>query len=90
MHPYAEALFSLALPSHPNERREEIILAGGGAEPTQSAIRAPFPATPPAAMVLCARQEPALAGVEGRLVYHLDDTGQKPSVGRSEKVPVAS
>src|SRR5207247_1717434 len=27
-HPYTEALFSAALPSHPDERRKEIILAG--------------------------------------------------------------
>src|SRR5207247_2158237 len=27
-HPYPQALFSAALPSHPDERREEIILAG--------------------------------------------------------------
>src|ERR1700741_4868406 len=36
-HPYTEALFSAALPSHPDERREEIILPG----------EAPSPLNPP-------------------------------------------
>src|SRR2546421_5337175 len=38
-HPYTEALFSAALPSHPDERQDEIILAGEG----------PSPLNPPAA-----------------------------------------
>src|SRR5436853_5880995 len=37
-HPYTEALFSAALPSHPDERRKEIILAG----------EVPSPLAPPA------------------------------------------
>src|SRR5205814_3465920 len=37
-HPYTKALFSAALPSHPDERREEIILPG----------EVPSPVNPPA------------------------------------------
>src|SRR5207253_2136208 len=37
-HPYTQALFSAALPSHPDERRDEIILAG----------EVPSPIAPPA------------------------------------------
>jgi ABC-type oligopeptide transport system ATPase subunit len=37
MHPYTKALFSAALPSHPDERREDVVLPGRGAEPAQPA-----------------------------------------------------
>jgi oligopeptide/dipeptide ABC transporter ATP-binding protein len=75
-HPYTEALFSAALPSHPDERREEIILSG----------EVPSPLNPPAgcrfhprcwqAMAQCGEREPPLAGVENRLVAcHLYEEG---------------
>ena len=47
-HPYTEALFSAALPSHPDERRDEIILAGRGAEPAEPAVGLPLPPALPA------------------------------------------
>jgi oligopeptide/dipeptide ABC transporter ATP-binding protein len=75
-HPYTEALFSAALPSHPDERREEIILAG----------EVPSPLNPPAgcrfhprcrhAMAQCSEREPPLAAIENRLVAcHLYEPG---------------
>jgi oligopeptide/dipeptide ABC transporter ATP-binding protein len=67
-HPYTEALFSAALPTHPHERREEIILSD----------EVPSPLNPPAGcrfhprcrhvMPQCAEHEPPLGGVAGRLV----------------------
>ncbi|HYM73919.1 MAG TPA: dipeptide ABC transporter ATP-binding protein [Stellaceae bacterium] len=73
-HPYTEALFSAALPSHPDERHEDIILTG----------EVPSPLNPPSgcrfhprcihAMERCAKVEPQLAAVEGRQVAcHLFD-----------------
>jgi oligopeptide/dipeptide ABC transporter ATP-binding protein len=75
-HPYTEALFSAALPSHPDERREEIILAG----------EVPSPLNPPAgcrfhprcrhAMAQCGEREPPLAAVEnGFVACHLYEAG---------------
>src|SRR5881275_1346380 len=67
-HPYTEALFSAALPSHPDERQDEIILAG----------EVPSPLNPPSgcrfhprclhAMPRCAEEEPALMTIEGRRI----------------------
>jgi oligopeptide/dipeptide ABC transporter ATP-binding protein len=73
-HPYTAALFSAALPSHPDERREEIVLTG----------EVPNPLNPPAGcrfhprcgqiMAVCREREPALTHVEDRLVAcHLYD-----------------
>jgi oligopeptide/dipeptide ABC transporter ATP-binding protein len=67
-HPYTQALFSAALPSHPDERREEIILSG----------EVPSPLNPPAGcrfhprcgqvMTRCASEVPILAAAHNRLV----------------------
>jgi oligopeptide/dipeptide ABC transporter ATP-binding protein len=58
-HPYTKALFSAALPSHPDERREEIILSG----------EVPSPVNPPAGCRFhprCPRAEPRCAVEEPR------------------------
>ncbi len=74
-HPYTEALFSAALPSHPDERRDEIILAGEVPSPLNPPPGCHFHPRCPHAMARCSRDEPALAEVEGRLVAcHLYDT----------------
>jgi len=73
-HPYTEALFSAALPSHPDERREEIILPGEVPSPLNPPSGCRFHPRCPHAMPLCGQQEPALAQVEGRFVAcHLYD-----------------
>ena len=73
-HPYTEALFSAALPSHPDERREEIILAGEVPSPLNPPSGCRFHPRCPHAMARCAEEGPMLTDVEGRLVAcHLYD-----------------
>jgi oligopeptide/dipeptide ABC transporter ATP-binding protein len=67
-HPYTEALFSAALPSHPDERRDEIILSGEVPSPLNPPSGCRFHPRCPHAMERCAQQEPLLTDVEGRLV----------------------
>ncbi|MBV8777403.1 MAG: ATP-binding cassette domain-containing protein, partial [Alphaproteobacteria bacterium] len=74
-HPYTEALFSAALPSHPDERREEIILPGEVPSPLNPPSGCRFHPRCPHAMPRCARQEALLTDLEGRLVAcHLYDS----------------
>ena len=76
-HPYTEALFSSALPSHPDERREEIILPGEVPSPINPPSGCRFHPRCPHAMARCAEQAPALRAVEGRLVAcHLYDQAE--------------
>jgi len=73
-HPYTEALFSAALPTHPDERRDEIILPGEVPSPLNPPSGCRFHPRCPHAMALCGEEEPMLAAVEGRLVAcHLYD-----------------
>jgi oligopeptide transport system ATP-binding protein len=73
-HPYTEALFSAALPTHPDERREEIILSGEVPSPLNPPSGCRFHPRCPHAMARCAVEEPRLADIEGRLVAcHLYD-----------------
>jgi oligopeptide/dipeptide ABC transporter ATP-binding protein len=74
-HPYTEALFSAALPSHPDERREEIILPGEVPSPLNPPPGCRFHPRCPHAMARCSQEMPMLADVEGRLVAcHLYDS----------------
>jgi len=67
-HPYTKALFSAALPSHPDERREEVVVSGEVPSPLRPPSGCHFHPRCPHAMPRCALEAPALARVEGRMV----------------------
>ena len=81
-HPYTAALFSAALPSHPDERREEIILPGEVPSPLKPPSGCRFHPRCPHVMDRCSVEEPLLATVEDRVVAcHLyDGKPASPSV----------
>jgi oligopeptide/dipeptide ABC transporter ATP-binding protein len=67
-HPYTQALFSAALPSHPDERREEIILAGEVPSPLRPPSGCRFHPRCQHSMPRCASEPPELKNVFGRAV----------------------
>ncbi|MGE0257466.1 MAG: ABC transporter ATP-binding protein [Alphaproteobacteria bacterium] len=80
-HPYTEALFSAALPSHPDERREEIILPGEVPSPINPPSGCRFHPRCPQAMARCSTDVPNLKDIGGRIVScHLYD---EPQTGRA-------
>jgi oligopeptide/dipeptide ABC transporter ATP-binding protein len=79
-HPYTEALFSAALPSHPDERREEIILPGEVPSPLNPPSGCRFHPRCPQAMGRCGVEEPTLRDIGGRIAAcHLYDAGAAPA-----------
>jgi oligopeptide transport system ATP-binding protein len=83
-HPYTQALFSAALPSSPDEQREEIVLPGEVPSPLRPPPGCHFHPRCPHAMAHCGEREPELANVDGRLVAcHLYASGATQSVRRS-------
>jgi oligopeptide/dipeptide ABC transporter ATP-binding protein len=58
LHPYTKALFSAALPAHPDDVREEIILAGEVPSPINPPAGCHFHPRCPFAMPQCAEIEP--------------------------------
>ncbi|MBI4560778.1 MAG: dipeptide ABC transporter ATP-binding protein [Candidatus Rokubacteria bacterium] len=73
-HPYTQALFSAALPSHPDERREEIILSGEVPSPLRPPTGCRFHPRCPYVMPRCSEEEPLLLPQSGRRVAcHLYD-----------------
>jgi len=67
-HPYTEALFSAALPSHPDERRDEIILPGEVPSPLNPPAGCRFHPRCPQAMARCGEDVPPLAAAHHRLI----------------------
>ncbi len=73
-HPYTRALFSAALPSHPDEARQEIPLTGEVPSPIDPPAGCRFHPRCPEALPACAAQVPELLTVAGRHVAcHLYD-----------------
>jgi oligopeptide transport system ATP-binding protein len=60
LHPYTQALFSAALPSHPDEQREEIIIAGEIPSPLNPPSGCRFHPRCPFVMPVCSEVEPIL------------------------------
>jgi len=67
-HPYTQALFAAALPSHPSEQREELVLTGEVPSPLNPPLACRFHPRCPHAMPRCSTEEPALRETEGRRV----------------------
>jgi oligopeptide transport system ATP-binding protein len=67
-HPYTKALFSAALPSRPDEWREDIVLAGEVPSPLNPPPGCHFHPRCQQAMPHCAEQDPALIALEDRHV----------------------
>jgi oligopeptide/dipeptide ABC transporter ATP-binding protein len=59
-HPYTRALFAAALPSHPDEKREEIVLSGEVPSPLAPPSGCRFHPRCPEAMDRCRTDEPKL------------------------------
>jgi oligopeptide/dipeptide ABC transporter ATP-binding protein len=68
MHPYTKALFAAALPSHPDERRDEEVLSGEVPSPLNPPSGCHFHPRCAHATARCSAEEPALAPVRGRMV----------------------
>ena len=78
-HPYTQALFSAALPSSPDERREEIILTGEVPSPLKPPAGCHFHPRCPHAMARCSKDAPELREIDGRMVScHLYGSGAVP------------
>jgi len=74
-HPYTQALFAAALPSHPDDSRDEIVLAGDVPSPLDPPSGCRFHTRCPKVMPRCSIDEPKLACVDGRdVACHLYDS----------------
>jgi len=67
-HPYTQALFAAALPAHPDERREEVVLAGEVPSPLNPPAGCRFHPRCPKVMSHCSQEEPKLKPAGGRQV----------------------
>ncbi len=65
LHPYTKALFSAALPSHPDIVREEIVLPGEVPSPINPPSGCSFHTRCPIAKPECRRHEPSLVELGG-------------------------
>ena len=73
-HPYTKALFAAALPSHPDEQRDEVVLAGEVPSPLNPPAGCRFHPRCPQVMSNCGREEPKLKPTHGvSVACHLYD-----------------
>jgi len=68
LHPYTQALFAAALPSHPSEQRGELALAGEVPSPLNPPAACRFHPRCPHVMARCSTEEPVLREHDGRRV----------------------
>jgi oligopeptide transport system ATP-binding protein len=73
LHPYTQALFSAALPSHPDEEREEVIITGEVPSPLNPPSGCRFHPRCPFAKPVCSEVEPVLRSATNghRVACHL-------------------
>jgi oligopeptide/dipeptide ABC transporter ATP-binding protein len=67
-HPYTQALFAAALPAHPDERREDVVLSGEVPSPLNPPTGCRFHPRCPKVMAHCSQHEPKLKLAGGREV----------------------
>ena len=67
-HPYTQALFAAALPAHPDERREDVVLMGEVPSPLNPPTGCRFHPRCPKVMAHCSQHEPKLKLTGGREV----------------------
>ena len=80
-HPYTQALFAAALPAHPDEARDEIVVAGEVPSPIAPPPGCHFHPRCPFAMPRCSSEPPKLLTVGGRTIAcHLYDGGSSPDI----------
>ena len=60
LHPYTQALYSAAMPSHPDEQKEEIVLMGDVPTPLNPPPGCRFSSRCPSAQQICVKDEPPL------------------------------
>ena len=73
-HPYTKALFAAALPAHPDEQREEIVLPGEVPSPINPPAGCHFHPRCPKVMARCSREDPRLKPSHSReIACHLFD-----------------
>jgi oligopeptide/dipeptide ABC transporter ATP-binding protein len=71
-HPYTQALFAAALPSHPDEAREDAVIAGEVPSPVAPPSGCHFHPRCPQAMPRCSSESPALRHhTDRRVACHL-------------------
>jgi oligopeptide/dipeptide ABC transporter ATP-binding protein len=76
-HPYTQALFAAALPSHPDESRDDIIITGEVPSPVNPPSGCRFHPRCPHVLPRCAPEVPLLRSAFGREVAcHLYDTAR--------------
>ena len=75
LHPYTKALMSAALPAHPDDVTEEIVLSGEMPSPLNPPSGCHFHPRCPAAMAICREVAPRMLSVNGthRVSCHLYD-----------------
>jgi oligopeptide/dipeptide ABC transporter ATP-binding protein len=80
LHPYAHALFSASLPAHPDEARDEVILAGEVPSPLNPPRGCAFHPRCPRVLARCGEEVPLLRSHDHRdLACHLYDQVLTPS-----------
>ena len=67
-HPYTQALFAAALPAHPDDRRDDVVLAGEVPSPLNPPAGCRFHPRCPKVMATCSQHEPKLKVAGGREV----------------------